>query len=578
MKLPVYESQVRTPNAPQFSAMADARAAGNLGDLANNLNQYRQFRQAELEEAQKTEWFKADNGFKMDVLRARTEMVNSIQNGGAYADAEDKFQKTFDDAKAKYMPFFADDENISARQAVEFERAGLEGLLTIREAVQQRRKSDAVQASDMVRSEAEGMFLSDPAKAIDMYSSTLAGLQGVGAISSDGAKARLAEFVQGGKAREMELVFQNNRDNPQVAADWVEANQSDLNPDVYLSGRDRAQVEIYKFGSAQKVKNYLADPVAYKAPEQESVDVFYDRDIAPIAQTSVADYEEATISLSVSTGKLPQQVANQAASYLDMDPALMSQQDMQTAASNARIISETNKYAAKLSKTNLSKDTIAKADLLVQRMNAGMPVDKALMSMQRDLGTEEGKKLYSASITEARNILLEKKLNGSMIRVDVPTYAQADFIQAYATAKMNTAKASEAAKLAEDEIANRYKSFNGVLVKDPATSVSFYDEESWVKASTAKYIEKIGPLEDGQKTVVIADSETKRLIQAGEKPSFPLFLSYSKNEPPIPVFDKQTGQPIRIYEDPTAMKTIKKKVFSKGSGMRTYRVRVQNAN
>ncbi len=76
----------------------------------------------------------------------------------------------------------------------------------------------------------------------------------------------------------------------------------------------------------------------------------------------------------------------------------------------------------------------------------------------------------------------------------------------------------------------------------------------------------------------MADGETKRMMQLGERPSFALFLSHDANEPPLPVYDKTTGQPVRMYEDPQFMKTIKRKTFSKGSGLRTSRVKDVNLN
>lgn len=552
MRLPTYENQVRTPNAPQYSAMADLRTAGNLGELADGLNQYREYRQKELEEAQKTEWYKADNGFRLDMANAKSEMVNSIQNGGSYADAEAKFQKTYEDTKAKYMPFFGADENVAARQAADFERVGLEGLLNIREAVQQRRKGDAIQSSELTKMEALNLFVDDPQKALDMYSRSLSGLQASGAVSSDGAKARLISFVQDGKSKEMDLVFQNNVDNPQAALDWVEANKSDLGVDNYLSGREKAQNEIFKFGSAQKVKNYIADPVTYKAPDQESIDVFYERELAPIlASGDQAGYEEAVVATSVNTGKIPSSVTNQAAAYLDMEATGMNQSDLNTVAMNARIISETSKYAAKVNMKDLTKDTIAKSNLLVQRMNAGMDVQRALTSVQRDLGSEESKKMFNQAGTEARNILLEKKVNGQKIKTNLPKYAEAEFIAAYQNYRMNTGKPSEAAKAAIDEVSSRYKEFNGTVVKDPVTSVSQFDEKSWVAEANSQYTSRIGAIPNGAKIAVVIDGESNRMLNAGERPSFPLVV-VEENSPPIKVFDKN-GDEVRVFENPVAM-------------------------
>ena len=132
--------------------------------------------------------------------------------------------------------------------------------------------------------------------------------------------------------------------------------------------------------------------------------------------------------------------------------------------------------------------------------------------------------------------------------------AQSEFIDTYAQFRTAGSTPDEAVKLAKNKINESFVKFDGMKIKDPATIYSRFDEDSWIKASKGYYEQKIGPLPAGQKVAPIADRETRRLIAAGEAPSFGLYLYVSEKEPPIAVFDKETGQPLRVYEDPQMKK------------------------
>ena len=110
MKIPVYDPQINASTV-QYNAVADIRT-NTLGEIADGLQQYGKFREAQLEEERQTERFKADSAIKYELEDAHSKMLDAIQNGGAYADAEAKYQKTFDETLAKYMPMMGDDPNI----------------------------------------------------------------------------------------------------------------------------------------------------------------------------------------------------------------------------------------------------------------------------------------------------------------------------------------------------------------------------------------------------------------------------------------------------------------------------------
>jgi hypothetical protein len=128
--------------------------------------------------------------------------------------------------------------------------------------------------------------------------------------------------------------------------------------------------------------------------------------------------------------------------------------------------------------------------------------------------------------------------------------SQSEFVDTFAQFRSAGSTPDEAVKLATKKINESYVKFDGIKVKDPATIYSRFDEDSWIGASKKYYESKVGPIPKGQKVAPIADRETRRLIASGEAPSFGLYLYVNEKEPPIAVFDKETGQPVRVYESP----------------------------
>lgn len=386
MKLPVYESQTRTPNAPQFSALADVRAGGNLGALADGLENYQKVRQAELAEAQKTEWYKADNGFKMDILRARTDMINSIQNGGAYADAEAKFQKTFDASKAKYAPFFAGDENIAQRQAVEFERAGLEGLLSIREAVQQRRKGDAVASANiraqdvserLLRAKIDGNQL-EIAKLTSEMSSIYAGATAAGAVQADAAKLKIKETLSEMNAQHALYVAEGD---PEAGLATLEGyyKSGDISAENYIRLRGpmieksdevkslRSAVELFNSSPtalSEKQMGVYENALMEKANKEKSFG----------NENAIQGFYAGQLDMASKTGIFGPQFNLQMNNMASIDLENSKPDDLNTVANLARVF----KSAPSSAKAKLNKDARIVYDLINARIDSGMADESAV--------------------------------------------------------------------------------------------------------------------------------------------------------------------------------------------------------
>lgn len=567
MKIPRYEQQVNAPSAPQFSQIADVRT-DSLSALADGLQDVYQDKLREQEEAKKTAIFQADTSIKMAMQKAMFDLQERIKNGGSYAKAEEEYQKAHDTAIAQFGSAFDVDEsgNTKARALAEYQADGLNNILRIREMASSRRRSDAASAAnnrlDLLKRE-YALAGDDVAKreaAVKAMSGTIAGLSATGVINGDEGKMRLRNALSGAEADRLTLVAQNNADNPQKVLDEVEKSKDMLDVDTYLSMRGAAMADVAKMGTVASVESYIASPEQYKPPSQESVDLFYqEKVIKPMAAGAFdeAQYEQIAIDTSITTGKLPTQVVMQSSSFLNMTPEMMNDSDISTAASTARIVASASKQGAKVNMNGLTKDTIAKAELITSRIESGMDERKAIQSVYSDIGDDDRAKIYKTSTDEARKILVNQKLGDTSFSVDIPKLSQSEFVDVYAQYRGAGSTADEAVKLAKKKINQSFVKFDGIDVKDPATNYSQFDEESWVRSSRNYYETKIGKLSEGQKVAPIADRETKRLIAAGEKPSFGLYLYVDPKEPPIAVFDKETGQPIRIYETPEMKKKQK---------------------
>jgi hypothetical protein len=584
MRIPVYENQTRTPNAPQFSAMADMRISGNLGALADGLENYQKIRQAELDEAQKTEWYKADNGFKMDVLRARTDMINSIQNGGAYADAETKFQKTFDAAKAKYAPFFASDENMAQRQAVEFERAGLEGLLSIREAVQRRRKGDAVASANiraqdvserLLRAKIDGNQI-EVAKLTSEMSSIYAGATAVGAVQADAAKLRIKETMSEMNAQHALYVAESDPDAGLATLEGY-YKSGDISAENYIRLRgpmvekvDRQNIAydqaaaIYGDSSRAPLSTVPSRPPKPVKVTQDGVDAVYSGVLQKFSsgeQFDQAGFESAVIDLSVRSNFLPTTIADQAAAYLNLDPATAKPEAIANAASMARIVSNVDQYGLPV-KMNLDKDAILKANLFTQRMNAGLTAEEAFKRTFAVTSTEDARIAFVEARKEATKLFMGSAVDDKKFDFgDIPAsqFARSEFKSLYAEYRGIGASVSEAMKKAKDEINASYLKFNGVITRDPITNyLTGIKEDDIVSTAGNFYTQVTGqPLASNERLVVVADSIAKTQMTKGEKPDFVVMMSIDKFEP-VPVINPKTGRPLRMRLENEKIEYIKK--------------------
>lgn len=593
MRIPQYEQQVNAPSAPQFNQIVDVRN-DNLSGILDGLDKVYQVKLQEQEEAKKTGYIQADTSIRMALDKAAFDLQSKIQNGGSYANAEAEYQKAHDAAIAQFSAAFDADEsgNVRARSMAEYQAEGLNNLLKIRDRVTSRRRSDAAGSINLRVAQAQEEYAlagTDPEKkqaAIAKMNSAIAGGSGVGLYSGDEGKLKAMGAIKKAESDRLDLFAQNNADNPQAVLAEIEANQKNLDIDDYISKRGSALADVQKLGVVSSVQSYLENPVSTAKPKQQSIDLYYQDQLSSKFSQGVIsadEYEIGAIDLSIKTGKLPSQIESQLSSYLAIDAASISDSDAETTAMTARIVSESVKNNPTLASREMAPD-IRKANLLVKRMDAGMSAQSALLGIQKDMGDPETKKIYDSGATEARSILLQKKVNGETFKVKIPKEAYSEFVDSFASNRVSGATKSEALSLAQDEINSKYAEFNGVEIKDPVTKYSNYKESVWVDQATKVY-NQLYPnqsLGKGQKLAVVANRQTKVDIQNNVEPAYAVVIAYEDGSTPMPLQDLKTGKFVMIRANKEADKFIETKKYRRFTkqGMQTVKPstkRVMNA-
>ncbi len=432
MKIPVYSPQINASTV-QYNAVADIRT-NTLGEIADGLQQYGKFREAQLEEERQTERFKADSAIKYELEDAHSKMLDAIQNGGAYADAEAKYQKTFDETLAKYMPMMGDDPNITERARAEYQRYGLGHTVQLRNAIQQRRKGDAIDATNLrVQQSDERMMramIAGDKKAVDAelaaQASIYAGATAVGAITKDEATFKIQQRVSNMRGKEALYLAQND---PRAAKQALESAyaKKEIMAEDYISASAMVNKAIEEIGSYESVKNYITDPTNNERPNKQSVDVGFNYVLQKTKGMDQAGFENEVLKYSISAGAVPQQIMNQVGAYFgqsaeDAKPEAVMQM--------ARIVSEVSKRDQTfLDGRKFDKNDIATANLMVSRVNAGMTEVEAVRSVLRQKNDKNASDLF----TSAQNDIVTKIRKEE---ISVTGIGVADYVDAYATQRM----------------------------------------------------------------------------------------------------------------------------------------------
>lgn len=567
MRIPQYDNKVNAPNAPQFNNTADLRN-DSLSELADGIGQVYQVLAKEKEEAQKTAFFQADTSIKMELATAKHDLLEKIKNGGSYADAEAQYQKAHDATIAKYSSVYDQDKsgNTKLRAMAEYQAEGLQNVMQIRDTATSRRRSDTASSASlrMEQLKRDYALAETPEKrqaALSAMSGTMASLSSTGIITGAEGKSKLTGVIQGAEADRLALFSQNNADNPKAVLEEVERSKNNLSVDAYIGMRGTALNNIEVLGTVDKVTNYMADPASHPAPKQQDVDVAFTKYLTDNAKTIAKDpakFEADTIDLSIKSGQIPSSIRAQADSYLGVYNQDMSKDQAAATAQSARIVTGISDQDATIRGGKFDAKTIAKSNLIMTRIDAGMSEYDAVSSVMSQYDDETATKAYNSGRT---SILTEIRKGNA----DIPASgadARSRYVDLVSENISVGASLADAKNIANKQIKKEYSEFNGVDVSNAADKVPvngvFYEKKDYIAAANKKYLEVTGEAKvpEGVKVVLQGDRETQRLIQIGETPSFPIML-YPEDDRPIPLFDKK-GMPVRVIPDPTFKKVVPK--------------------
>lgn len=549
MKIPIYDPQINPANV-QYNSIADVRTE-TLGELADGLQTYSKYREKQLDDERKTEQFKADSAIQYELQDAKSKMIDTIQNGGSYADAEAKYQKIYEASLAKNMPAMGDDKNVTERFKAEYTRRGLADTIEIRNAIQARRKGDSVDSAKLLKAQKtedwrRAVIAGDEktaAKIVSELPKIYAGVTATGAMSPDTAKLGLMSDMSGLAVERVGFVAQTD---PKKALTLLDEgyNKKDILAEDYMKARGPLMVKVEELGTYEQVQSYIADPLNNKKPSKEAIDVGFNHVIKTAGEMDTNQFENTVIDYSIKAGGVPKQIQQQAGAFLSAEPDTV---DPKAAMQMARIVSEISKKDILLMDgRKFSKDEIATADLMVSRANSGMNESESVKSVLRQKNNPLVDDMYQKAKTDIISAYSKGDVDNS----------EPEYIDTYARMRSYGASKSEAQSKAEEIVDNIYGDFNGVKIKHPASAIpdptrsgETYSDSEWNKAVDGMVGKGFIQNTFGKDAtpLLMADHETLRLVNQGKQPTFPFAVHLGGDNPDNFVIPRDSdGKPIRI--------------------------------
>lgn len=576
MRIPQYEQQVNTPNAPQFSQIADVRN-DNLSVIADGLNEVYKVKLKEQEEAQKTAFFQADTSIQMALDKAKFDIAERIKNGGSYANAEAEYQKAHDAAIAQFASAFDADKsgNTKLRAMAEYQSRGLDNLMSLRDMVTARRKSDTA-ASANLRAEqlSQQMLDATPEQAenikkqiASLYASATAATGG----SPDEGRLKAMKAIQGAEQNRYQLFMQNNAENPQAQLDEIERLHKEklVDTDFYIQARGSALNDIYKIDSTESFIAYAQNPQSGKKPTQQSTDIFYDEKLNKPFQNgeiSQDDYENGVLDMVKISGKIPTQLEGQIKTTLSMYRENMPVDYKQSVVSNARVVSKMYDQSPMVftkEGAGLNKKDVTTAQTIINRINAGVPEEIAVDETLKMVSDVNYGKAYDKAIKESLDSDDLKDYVVDELEIEDGSWPliQSKARDLYAMSKAIGAADGDAKENAVKYLSKQYGEFDGVSVKYPPDKVTnIQDKKQWLRLAQRELnnfyssefpdqvigttaVKKFG------KAILAGDEQTKRELENNSNPSFVLHYQ-TIDGALVPVYDK-SGQKVRIAGEPS---------------------------
>lgn len=541
MKLPVYESSVGAPNPPQFRGVVDT-TSNAFSEIADGLVNYQQGRLKQMEEETKLEYYKADTAIRFELEDAHQKMIESIQNGGSYAGAEEKYQETYNSVLGKYGKVFSGDPLENEKAMADYSRIGLGHTIQLRNAISSRRKSDARQAYSLRKEQAASVFLENPQKAIEMLTGATAGLQSVGVVNGDGAKAEIAQFVKQNTANKIQYFAQNNPNDPKSVLEMIEAEKENLDVDTYLNIRGNVLNEIERQDTLKNAYDNVINGGA--DAKQSDVDLVFNSVLESGISADSPEFASSLIEISARTNKFPTQVEKQLESIIFLPSENITSEQAKTFANIAAI----SKEIPPSSMSKMSGASKAAIRFVNDSIESGIPVETAVKQAsaamtnlqdaekaEKDLEKFKDKSLYKDGedpfLSYADGTVVSRLfqtggaslLPGEQAPVPDPRMRSLFENRAFIYSQMGKSK-DAAIEAAYKDVAQVFQPYKEKIIKYAPSVTTGLSDGEFEENAIIKPLQKLGMFNDKYKYEIVSDSQTEKEFMSGEMTTYPIYV------------------------------------------------------
>lgn len=509
-----------------------------------------QDRLRDLKEEERANQTIIENSYQNQMYKLQTSMLSNVDTASDYATYRNKWQAESEKIIGEFEKTKGLDKNFREVMIGNLRRSQLENDFRIGQQVQQRRKREVAASADASVGNAIDAAVkgeTDIQTAMQKIGSAYGGAAGVGAIEQASVKGRAQDAL--GKIVQARVGLMVSEKNIEGAQKIIDETKGSLDGITYASLQSSLNKTRETMSSAAVTGNFIASQGATKAPEQKDIDAYYQENVIKDLQDgNIAVYQTKVVEIADATGKLPSGVKSQATAYLNTYKENMSDQEIQTVAMNAQMVADVG-YRGK---SGFSQDTVAKADLIAARMNAGMSQREAVQSTL----LQKNDKVYQEVFARSQKELSKKIGDDPEFITDTMGLSSnnnmlnKEFGDLYSLNRANGASDSEAIDATKKQLSKSYSEFNGQTVKlSPTAMTRFNDEESWISAAKAvasKYVR----IPDDAKVILSGDDTTQRQITAGfsdTELSFPVIMQTGGVS--VPVY-RPDGTMLRIKADP----------------------------
>lgn len=519
MRIPTYDAQTNlvTPqlNTPRVADPIDLSKAIDFVE-----NQYEQGRR-EREQAYKLFAANETSRAQLAIDQEYAKAQEAIQNGDY--GAEKRFQKFYDATVKESVNRLRDNPAAATSASFDYQRSGVEYGLRLKNSVRSKMKADAISNHNAlieqnykqyVYAESEIERSAALTKINDLHAkATTAGL-----MSKAKAEESLKDTISRAELDRIKLMGQTN---PSAALDSLEAQKEMFSVDQYISQRSALENRL------NTVRSFEAAVNSGVTPKQSDVDYVF----AEYASNPENLSSEKVVQFINQTRSVPTNIKNIARSALFQDLTDASQEQLLEVYNVANIVVEAQKNPLIKNLENaFNKDTEAVAASIVEKVDAGIPIETAVKSVTKIYSDPDRLSLYNTAKKEALKELSSdvnkirtqsgKVLDNSLFfgsgSENFDPKIINDYVDYYAQRRALMDNEKTAKEYAQQKVKETYDEFRGVTVKQPPHMLfPQYTKESWeeMASEVENQYRNQGQIRPDETLLLVSGSATMAAVQ-----------------------------------------------------------------